>query len=99
MILLISLCHAQNIHPFLNTIKIEQNDTYNDIIEKAAHVVPTPNQMTALQDEFIAFIHFGPNTFTRKEWGNGTEDPSVFDLKSLDTDQWCEALKAAGIKK
>ena len=59
---------------------------------------PTPNQLAALQNEFIAFIHFGPNTFTRMEWGNGMEDPKVFDLKELDTDQWCEAMKAAGMK-
>lgn len=26
------------------------------------------------------------------------EDPCVFDLKALDTDQWCRAMKAAGMK-
>lgn len=84
--------------PFQNTIKIEPGDSHERIIEKAAHVVPTPNQLAALQNEFIAFIHFGPNSFTRMEWGNGKEDPKVFDLKELDTDQWCEAMKAAGMK-
>lgn len=84
--------------PFQNTIKIEPGDSHERIIEKAAHVVPTPNQLSALQNEFIAFIHFGPNSFTRMEWGNGKEDPKVFDLKELDTDQWCEAMKAAGMK-
>ena len=84
--------------PFQNTIKIEEGDSQELIIEKAAHVVPTPNQLAALQNEFIAFIHFGPNTFTRMEWGNGMEDPKIFDLKELDTDQWCEAMKAAGMK-
>ena len=84
--------------PVQNTIKIEEGDSIELIIEKAAHVVPTPNQLAALQNEFIAFIHFGPNTFTRMEWGNGKEDPKIFDLKQLDTDQWCEAMKAAGMK-
>lgn len=83
---------------FQNTIKIEEGDSKELIIEKAAHVVPTPNQLNALQNEFIAFIHFGPNTFTRMEWGNGMEDPKIFDLKELDTNQWCEAMKAAGMK-
>lgn len=83
---------------FQNTIKIEQGDSHATIIEKAAHVVPTPNQLAALRNEFIAFIHFGPNTFTRMEWGSGKEDPKIFDLKELDTDQWCEAMKAAGMK-
>ena len=83
---------------YQNTIPVEPGDTKEQIIEKAAHVVPTANQLAALQREFIAFIHFGPNTFTRMEWGNGMEDPKVFDLKELDTDQWCEAMKAAGMK-
>lgn len=91
--------HAQNngILP-QNTIRIDERDSKETIIEKAAHVVPSINQLSALRNEFIAFIHFGPNTFTRMEWGNGMEDPSVFDLKELDTDQWCRTLKAAGMK-
>ena len=98
--MLLSACSQtqESSMPIQNTIKIEEGDTKELIIEKAAHVVPTPNQLAALQNEFIAFIHFGPNTFTRMEWGNGMEDPKVFDLKELDTDQWCEAMKAAGMK-
>ena len=80
-----------------NTLKIEENDSHARIIEKAAHVVPTPNQLAALRNEYIAFVHFGPNTFTRMEWGSGEEDPKIFDLKNLDTDQWCEAMKASGM--
>ena len=83
--------------PFANTICIE-GDSPEVIIEKAAHVVPTDNQLSALRNEFIAFIHFGPNTFSRREWGTGKEDPSLFALKDLDTDQWCRAMKSAGIK-
>lgn len=83
---------------FANTIEVTSSDSKESIIQKAAHVVPTPNQLGALQNEFIAFIHMGPNTFTRMEWGNGMEDPAIFDLKELDTDQWCEAMKAAGMK-
>lgn len=84
--------------PYSNTIKVESTDTRDQIIAKAAHVVPTPNQLSALENEFIAFVHFGPNTFTGREWGTGMEDPSIFDLKELDTDQWCQAMKAAGMK-
>ncbi|WP_407533990.1 alpha-L-fucosidase [Elizabethkingia miricola] len=81
-----------------NTIAITPTDSKELIIEKAAHVIPTKNQLDALRNEFIAFIHFGPNTFTRMEWGNGMEDPKIFDLKELDTDQWCKSLKDAGMK-
>ena len=45
--------------PFQNTIKVEAGDSHADIIAKAAHVVPSPNQLAALQNEFIAFIHSG----------------------------------------
>lgn len=83
---------------FQNTIPVLANDTKPAIIAKAAHVVPTANQFSALKNEFIAFIHFGPNTFTRMEWGNGKEDPKIFDLKELHTDQWCQAMKSAGMK-
>ena len=83
---------------YQNTLPIVAGDTHERIIEKAAHIVPTANQLSALKNEFIAFIHFGPNTFTRKEWGNGMEDPRIFDLKTLDTDQWCQAMKAANMK-
>ncbi len=81
-----------------NTYEVLGSDTKDSIIVKAAHVVPTKNQYNALKNEFIAFIHFGPNTFTRMEWGNGFEDPKIFDLKNLDTDQWCKAMKNANMK-
>ncbi|MCM8570385.1 alpha-L-fucosidase [Gramella jeungdoensis] len=85
--------------PVENTIKINENDSKENIVLKAAHVVPTSNQLKALRDGYIAFIHFGPNTFTRKEWGTGLENPKVFDLQNLDTDQWCKAIKEAGMSK
>lgn len=81
-----------------STYEVLEGDSNDTILKKAAHVVPTENQYGALKNEFIAFIHFGPNTFTRMEWGNGKEDPKVFDLKNLDTDQWCDAMKSAGMK-
>ena len=89
---------ATTLYDTTNTVKITATDTKETIIAKAAHVVPTANQYEALKNEFIAFIHFGPNTFTRMEWGSGKEDPKIFNLQNLDTDQWCEAMKAAGMK-
>lgn len=82
---------------YCNTVKIDGDDG-NTIIEKAANVVPTANQLAALEREFIAFIHFGPNTFTGKEWGSGFESSETFALETLDTDQWCKAIKDAGMK-
>ena len=82
---------------YCNTVKIDGDDA-KTIIEKAADVVPTANQLAALDREFIAFIHFGPNTFTGKEWGSGFESSETFALETLDTDQWCKAIKDAGMK-
>lgn len=82
---------------YCNTVKIDGDDA-NTIIEKAANVVPTANQLAALDREFIAFIHFGPNTFTGKEWGSGFESSETFALETLDADQWCKAIKDAGMK-
>ena len=100
ILILIYSCKTDRsiILPIKNTYQIDNNDSNEDIIIKASHVVPTKNQYQALKNEFIAFIHFGPNTFTRMEWGNGMEDPKVFNLKNLDTDQWCETMKDAGMK-
>lgn len=84
--------------PFAQKIPINPGDSRETIIAKAAHVIPTDNQADAIEREFIAFVHFGPNTFTRMEWGTGKEDPKIFAPTGLDTDQWVKAMKDAGMK-
>lgn len=61
-------------------------------------VVPNERQLAMEQMPFYAFIHYGMNTFTGREWGNGKESPSLFNPKNQDTDSWCRAIKAAGMK-
>jgi alpha-L-fucosidase len=63
--------------------------------------VPSQGQLAYHKEELGAFIHFGMNTFTSKEWGNGKEMPSQFTLNpsSLDTDQWVSVIKDAGFKR
>ncbi len=59
---------------------------------------PSPRQLALQQTEFYAFAHFTVNTFTGLEWGDGTEDPAIFDPREFDASQWVSALKAAGMR-
>jgi len=44
------------------------------------------------------FLHFGVNTFTDREWGDGKEDPAIFNPAALDARQWARAAKAGGFR-
>ena len=60
--------------------------------------IPSPEQLAWQRMEFTMFLHFGVNTFTNREWGDGTEDPEIFQPTELDCRQWVKAAKEAGFK-
>ncbi len=62
------------------------------------HPVPTVHQLRWHQQEYYLFIHFGPNTFTDKEWGHGDEPEDIFNPTQLDCRQWTRIAKSAGAK-
>jgi alpha-L-fucosidase len=66
--------------------------------KKAIDPLPTKQQLAWHEMEFYLFAHFGPNTFTDKEWGLGNEPEDAFNPTNLDCDQWCRIAKAAGAK-
>jgi alpha-L-fucosidase len=68
------------------------------MVKKAASVKPTTRQLNWQKLEITGFVHFGINTFTGKEWGDGTESPQLFYPTKLDTDQWVRIAKQSGIK-
>ena len=60
--------------------------------------LPASNQLAWQQLEYYAFIHFGMNTFTDHEWGEGRASPDLFDPASLDCRQWARSVREAGMK-
>lgn len=61
-------------------------------------VKPSPQQVGWQDLELGALIHFGPNTFMDREWGDGKADPSVFNPTQLDAEQWVTAAQSAGVR-
>ncbi len=59
---------------------------------------PTPRQLAWQQWETTAFLHFTVNTYTDKEWGDGTESPSIFNPTEFDAKKIVATLKEAGFK-
>ena len=84
--------------PYATLQQITGEDTDATIAERAAKVLPRPNQSAWMRLERTFFIHFGPNTFRGVEWGTGKEDPSIFNPTQLDADQWMKAVKDGGGK-
>jgi alpha-L-fucosidase len=82
-----------------NYIPVLPGDQPADIIRKAAEVTPSPRQLRWQELECTAFFHFGINTFTDHEWGNGQEDISQFNPAHLDARQWVRIAQAAGIRQ
>ncbi|HXT71998.1 MAG TPA: alpha-L-fucosidase [Vicinamibacterales bacterium] len=59
---------------------------------------PSPSQLAWQRDELALFLHFGVNTFTDREWGDGKEDPSIFAPSALDARQWARVARASGFR-
>lgn len=64
----------------------------------AARPLPSAAQLAWQRDELAMFLHFGVNTFTDREWGDGKESPSIFDPARLDARQWARSAKEAGFR-
>jgi len=59
---------------------------------------PSPQQLAWQREELALFVHFGINTFTDREWGEGSEDPGAFAPAALDTRQWARVAREAGFR-
>jgi alpha-L-fucosidase len=61
-------------------------------------IKPSPQQVEWQDLEFGVLIHYGPNSFMDREWGDGKADPKVFNPTQLDVEQWMRAIQDAGAK-
>lgn len=96
-LLVASLVNAGEIY-YVKTLEFPADADSLTKIEMASRLVPTSAQKAWQDLELTAFLHFGINTFTDREWGDGKENPELFAPDSLDVDQWISTLKKAGFK-
>ena len=93
-----SLMARQDSITYVKHLVFPQNATLEEKVAMAARLVPSPQQLDWQRMELIAFIHFGMNTFTGREWGDGKENPKWFNPVGLDAEQWVRTLKETGFK-
>ncbi len=79
--------------PYAHEHVVEAGDSPAVVAEKAAKVLPRPNQSAWMRLERTFFLHFGVNTFNEVEWGSGREDAALFNPSALDATQWLRAVK------
>ena len=60
--------------------------------------MPSRAQLEWQREELAIFLHFGVNTFTDREWGDGTENPAIFNPVALDARQWARSARSAGFR-
>lgn len=69
-----------------------------DYIARANEAIPSENQLNFMNTEFIAYVHYGMNTFINTEWGTGREPEKYFNPADFSAKQWVDVIKSSGMK-
>ncbi|MDO3412262.1 alpha-L-fucosidase [Saccharibacillus sp. CPCC 101409] len=67
-------------------------------LQEIASIAPSHRQLAWQRLGFYGFIHFGMNTMTNREWGEGHEDLSLFNPEKLDAREWVSLLRESGMQ-
>ncbi|MFN3241702.1 MAG: alpha-L-fucosidase [Planctomycetota bacterium] len=79
-------------------VAVPDDATADQVVALAGEVRPSPRQLAWQATGFNAFVHFGMNTFTDREWGDGTESPTTFAPTGFDAGQWARTFRDAGMR-
>lgn len=96
--MLFGACSSTTTSKHVQHVTFPVGSTLDTKLKMAANLVPTPQQAAWQEYELTAFLHFGVNTFTGREWGDGKDEPALFNPIALDAEQWVRTLKEAGFK-
>lgn len=76
-----------------------RDDTIGDVRPPTPRdPVPSERQVQWERLGVTGFLHFGVNTFTDREWGNGDESEKVFNPTNFDADQIAREAAEGGLK-
>ena len=90
-------CDTSGISP-ANTFEVTPAECTASLKAKLSALRPTEEQADYIDWGRIGFMHYGVNTYTGNDWGDGDEDPKIVDPTDLDTDQWARSFADAGFK-
>lgn len=84
--------------PAQGPVLVAEGASDEERLAAACAVRPHARQLAWQAHEFVAFVHFGMNTFTDREWGEGNEATATFAPTAFDAGQWVETFASAGMR-